>query len=161
MLQPRSLRRATPHSRPVVIVADQAFGRTAWFEFLPTLSFHYVIGVTGTVWIQCLGSHSPLLVGQTFKLSPVLYRKTKRYRLKLVLTCALIEGKVSSWLLAIDLPLSARQSVDIYRRRFWCEESFRDQKQGFRLERVLQESTKFLNLLLQTKPAASLCTGYD
>jgi hypothetical protein len=34
----RSLRRAIPRSRPVVIVADRGFGRTALFEFLPTLA---------------------------------------------------------------------------------------------------------------------------
>jgi hypothetical protein len=150
----RSLRRAIPRSRPVVIVADRGFGRTALFEFLPTLGLHYVIRVTGKAWIQCPGyegnlCHYPLLVGQTFKLSPVLYHKTKRHRLKLVLSCALIEGKVSSWLLATDLPLSARQIGDIYRRRFWCEESFRDQKQEFQLEAVrVQLARRLENLLL-------------
>jgi len=47
----RSLSRAIPRSRPVVIVADRGFGRTALFEFLPTLGFHSVIGVTGKVWM--------------------------------------------------------------------------------------------------------------
>lgn len=149
-----SLRRAIPRSRPVVIVADRGFGRTALFEFLPTLGFHYVIRVTGKVWIQSPGYEGnlcdyPLSVGQTFKLSQVLYHKTKRHRLKLALTCALIKGKVSAWLLATDLPLSARQIVDIYRRRFWCEESFRDQKQEFQLESVrVQQARRLENLLL-------------
>ncbi|MBI3950419.1 MAG: transposase, partial [Acidobacteria bacterium] len=150
----RSLRRAIARSRPVVIVADRGFGRTALFEFLPTLGFHYVIRVTGKVWIRCPGYEGnwcdyQLSLGQPFKLSQVLYHKTKRHRLKLALTCALIKGKISSWLLATDWPLSARQIVDIYRRRFWCEESFRDQKQEFHLESVrVQLARRLENLLL-------------
>jgi len=74
----RSLRRAIPRSRPVVIVADRGFGRTTLFEFLLTLGFPYVIRVTGKVWIQCPGYEGnlcdyPLSVGHTFTLTPVLY----------------------------------------------------------------------------------------
>jgi len=88
-------------------------------------------------------------VGQTFKLSPVLDHKTNRHRLKLALTCAPIKGKISSWLLATDLPLSAHQIVDIYRRRFWCQESFRDPKQEFQLESVrVQLARRLENLWL-------------
>ena len=66
-----------------------------------------------------------------------------------MLNCARIEGKVSSWLLATDLGLSARQIVNIYRRRFWCEESFRDQKQEFELEAVrVKKASRLENLLL-------------
>ncbi|HXG68220.1 MAG TPA: transposase [Blastocatellia bacterium] len=69
--------------------------------------------------------------------------------MKLVLNCARIEGKVSSWLLATDLGLTARQIVEIYRRRFWCEESFRDQKQEFKLEKVrVAEARRLENLVM-------------
>src|SRR4029453_17710327 len=69
--------------------------------------------------------------------------------LKLALTCAQIDGKVSSWLLATDLGLTAGQIVALYRRRFWCEESFRDQKQEFRLEQVrVKQAGRLENLLL-------------
>ena len=44
--------------------------------------------------------------------------------------------------------------VEIYRRRFWCEESFRDQKQEFGLEGVrVCEARRLENLLL----ALALC----
>ena len=90
-----------------------------------------------------------LCVGQTFKLKEVLIHKTKRYPIKLVCNCARIEGKVSSWLLATNLPLTARQIVEIYRRRFWCEESFRDQKQEFELEGVrVKQARRLENLLM-------------
>ena len=60
-----------------------------------------------------------------------------------------MEGKVSSWLLATDRGLSARQIVNIYRRRFWCEESLRDLKQEFELEPVRVTKAKRLeNILL-------------
>ena len=90
-----------------------------------------------------------LSVGQCFKLSNVTYHKTKRVEIKVVLNCARIEGKVSSWLLATDLGLSGRQIVSMYRRRFWCEESFRDQKQEFELEGVrVRKAARLENLLL-------------
>ena len=88
-------------------------------------------------------------VGQCFKLRDVTYHKTKRLQMKVVLNCARMEGKVASWLLATDLGLSARQIVTIYRRRFWCEESFRDQKQEFDLEGVrVTKGARLENLLL-------------
>ena len=149
----RSLRRSIARARSVIIVADRGFGRTSLFEFLPTLNFHYVIRVKGDVWIECPGYQGllktyPLSQGQTFKLSSVLYNQRRRLPLKLALTCARIKGKLSSWLLATDLPLSARQIVDIYRRRFWCEESFRDQKQEFGLEGVRVTLARRLENLL-------------
>ncbi len=79
----------------------------------------------------------------------VLYHKTKRYRLKVVLNCEKRDGKVARWLLATNLGLSARQVVAIYARRFWCEESFRDQKQEFELEGVrVKQAARLENLLL-------------
>ena len=69
--------------------------------------------------------------------------------MKIVLNCARIKGKECSWLLATDLGLSARQIVNIYRRRFWCEESFRDQKQEFELEGVrVTKASRLENLLM-------------
>lgn len=88
-------------------------------------------------------------LGQTFKLTEVVYHKKKQYRLKLALTCARIKGKTSAGRLATQLPLAARPIVEIYRRRFWGEESFRDQKQAFALESVrVQEPERLANLLL-------------
>jgi len=150
----QSLRHSIAGSEKALIVADRGFGRTDLFRFLKSLGFSYVIRVKGDVCIQCRGytgklKEYPLRVGQTFKLSKVRYHKTKRYTLHLALNCARIAGKISTWLLATDLPLQARQIVEIYRRRFWCEESFRDQKQEFGLEAIrVQEARRVENLLL-------------
>lgn len=63
--------------------------------------------------------------------------------------CEKIKGKHCSWLLATDLGLSAGQVVKIYERRFWCEESFRDQKQEFKLEAVrVKQAARLENLFL-------------
>ena len=52
-------------------------------------------------------------------------------------------------MLATNLGLTARQAVKIYARRFWCEESFRDQKQEFELEGVrVKQAARLENLLL-------------
>jgi len=113
-----------------------------------------VIRVKGDAWIEvsnykgCLKDY-PLRVGQTFKLSKVSYHKTKRYQLNVVLNCAKVKGKQSSWLIVTDLPMTGRQIVGIYKRRFWCEESFRDQKQEFDLEGVrVKEARRLENLLM-------------
>jgi len=150
----QSLRRCVPRSWRVVLVADRGFGRTELLRFISEQGFGFVIRVKGDAWIKS-GSFRgklkdyPLQVGQCFKLSDVIYHKTKQYPVKLVLNCARVKGKVSSWLLATNLGLSARQIVSIYRERFWCEESFRDQKQEFELERVrVEKASRLENLLL-------------
>ena len=129
----QSLRRCLPKHWRVVRVADRGFGRTELLRFVQEQGFSYVIRVKGDAWIKAgrfrgkLKDYA-LAVGQCFKLSDVIYHKTKQYRVKVVLNCARIKGKVSRWLLATNLGMSARQIVSIYRERFWCEESFRDQK---------------------------------
>jgi hypothetical protein len=150
----RSLRRSIPKTWKVVIVADRGFQRVDFLRCLQQQGFSFVVRVKGDAWVECRGYAGklrdyPLSVGQCFKLSPCTYHKSKRHPLKLALNCACIEGKVSSWLLATDLGLTAGQIVALYRRRFWCEESFRDQKQEFRLEQVrVQQASRLENLLL-------------
>jgi len=154
MLFISSLRRCVPRKWRVVIVADRGFQRAELLRFLKQQHLSFVIRVKGDAFIK-RGRYEgklrdyPLSVGQCFKLSEVTYHKTKRLPMKVVLNCARIEGKVSSWLLATDLGLSARQIVGIYRRRFWCEESFRDQKQEFELEGVrVTKASRLENLVL-------------
>jgi Transposase DDE domain len=150
----RALRRSIPKTWKVVIVADRGFQRVDFLRCLQQHGFRFVVRVKGDAWVESGGYAGPLRdyplsVGQCFKLSPCTYHKTKRYPLKLALTCAQIDGKVSSWLLATDLGLTAGQIVALYRRRFWCEESFRDQKQEFRLEQVrVKQAGRLENLLL-------------
>lgn len=154
MLFIASLGRCLPKNLKVVIVADRGFQRADFLSYLKQQGFSFVIRVKGDACIECGRYYGklrdyPLSVGQCFKLRSVTYHKTKRYNLKVVLNCARIKGKVSSWLLATDLGISARQIVEIYRRRFWCEESFRDQKQEFGLERVrVTKAERLENLLL-------------
>jgi Transposase DDE domain len=150
----RSLRRSIPKSWKVVIMADRGFQRVDFLRCLQQQGFRFVVRVKGDAWVEASGYAGPLRdyplsVGQCFKLSRCTYHKTKRYPLKLALNCVQIDGKVSSWLLATDLGMTARQIVALYRRRFWCEESFRDQKQEFHLEQVrVQQAGRLENLLL-------------
>jgi hypothetical protein len=149
-----ALRRCLPKHWQVVIVADRGFQRVAFLEFLAGQGLGYVIRVKGDACVE-VGTYSgklrdyALQVGQCFKLSKVIYHKTKRYGLKLVLNCEKRDGKICSWMLATNLGLTARQTVGIYARRFWCEESFRDQKQEFALESVrVKQAARLENLLL-------------
>jgi hypothetical protein len=154
MLFISSLRRCLPKHWRVVIVADRGFQRADFLQFLKRQGLSFVIRVKGDAFIKRGGYEGklrdyPLSVGQCFKLSDVVYHKSKRYPMKVVLTCGRIKGQVSSWLLATNLGLSARQIVGMYRRRFWCEESFRDQKQEFELEGMrVTKAGRLENLLL-------------
>lgn len=149
-----SLRRCVPKQWRVVIVADRGFQRTELLRFIKAIGFSFVIRVKGDAWIKSGRFEGklrdyPLSTGQCFKLRDVVYHKSKCFALKLVLNCEKIKGKACNWLLATDLGLSARQVVKIYERRFWCEESFRDQKQEFELEAVrVKQATRLENLLL-------------
>ena len=149
-----ALRRCLPKAWQVVIVADRGFQRVALLEYLDSLGFAYVIRLKGDACVE-VGSYSGKLrdygveVGQCFKLSKVIYHKARRYGVKVVINCERREGKVCSWLLATNLGMTARQTVRIYARRFWCEESFRDQKQEFQLEGVrVQQAARLETLLL-------------
>jgi len=123
-------------------------------RYLRGLGFSFVIRVKGDAWIKSGRFEGklrdyPVSTGQCFKLREVIYHKRKRYRLKIVLNCEKIKGESCSWLLATGLGLSAGQVVKIYERRFWCEESFRDQKQEFELEAVkVKQAARLENLLL-------------
>lgn len=149
-----SLCRCLPKRCQVVIVADRGFQRADFLQFLKHQGVSFVIRVKGDAGIK-RGRYEgklrdyPLAVGQCFKLTDVVYHKTKRLPMKIVLNCVRVKGKVASWLLATNLGLSARQIVGIYRRRFWCEESFRDQKQEFELEGVrVTKAARLENLLM-------------
>jgi hypothetical protein len=149
-----SLRRCLPKHWRVVIVADRGFQRTELLRYIKGLGLSFVIRVKGDAWIKS-GKYEgklrdyPLKVGQRFKLREVIYHKAKRIEIKLVLNCEKIKGTACSWMLATDLGLSAGQVVKIYQRRFWCEESFRDQKQEFALEAVrVKQANRLENLLL-------------
>src|SRR5437868_5022494 len=149
-----ALRRCLPKHWKVVIVADRGFQRVAFLQYLDAQGLGYVIRVKGDAGVEVAGYSGklreyPLAVGQCFKMSKVTYHKRQRYELKVVLNCGRRDGKVCSWMLATNLGLSARQTVAIYARRFWCEESFRDQKQEFELEGVrVKQAARLENLLL-------------
>ena len=149
-----ALRACLPRSWKVVIVADRGFQRVAFLQYLDGQGLGYVIRVKGDACVEVgrfcgkLREYD-LQVGQCFKLSRVIYHKTQRYELKVVLNGEKRDGKVCSWMLATNLGLTAKQTVGIYARRFWCEESFRDQKQEFELEGVrVKQAARLENLLL-------------
>ena len=149
-----SLRKCLPRPWRVVVLADRGFQRTELLRFIKGIGFSYVIRVKGDAWIKSGRFEGklrdyPLAVGQCFKLRDVVYHKSKRVGVKVVLNCEKVKGKKCSWLIATDLGLTAREVVKMYERRFWCEESFRDQKQEFELEVVrVKQASRLENLLL-------------
>ena len=150
----QSLSRCIPVGLRVVIVADRGFQRTSFLIFLNRMGLGYVIRLKGDAWIETQGYSGklkdyPLSLGQQFKLSRVIYHKTRRYHQKVVFNCERIKAKVATWMLGTNLGLSAGQIVKLYQRRFWCEESFRDQKQEFDLEGVrVKQASRLENLMM-------------
>ncbi|MFL6215747.1 MAG: transposase [Blastocatellia bacterium] len=149
-----ALKRCLARHWQAVIVADRGFQRVALLQYLDEQGFGYGIRVKGDACVE-VGSFCGKLreyglqVGQCFKLSQVIYHQTKGYAVKLVLKGEKRDGKACRWLLATHLGLSARQTMAIYARRFWCEESFRDQKQEFNLAGMrVKQAAGLENLLV-------------
>jgi hypothetical protein len=96
-----ALRGCLPRHWKVVIVADRGFQRVALLRYLDEQEFGYVIRVKGDACVE-VGRYRgkpreyPLQVGQCFKLSQVIYHKTKRYELRVVMNCERREGKIEA-----------------------------------------------------------------
>ena len=89
MLFISSLRRCVGKHCRVVIVDDRGFQPAEFLQFLKRQAVSFVIRVKGDAFIK-RGRYRgklrdyPLAVGQCFKLSNVIYHKTKRYDMKIV-----------------------------------------------------------------------------
>jgi hypothetical protein len=180
MLFIASLRRCLPKAWRVVIVADRGFQRADFLRFLKRQGLNFVIRVKGDAFIK-QGRYEgklrdyPLGVGQCFKLADVVYHQTKRLPMKVVLNCARIKGKVSSWLLATDLGLLALAIVllilaviGVRGNKLGYRDKYCTRKKQQRVLswvqvalNLLRESAKYLNLLFEGTATGFYFRGHE
>jgi hypothetical protein len=126
----------------VVIIADRGFRRTSLLQFLRGLGLDYVIRVCGNVYVSTgknardkycgvLGNIK-LKSGERRYLRNALYHKTLQVPVHLVLGKLKAEKgkKIEPWYIATSLS-DLDKAYELYRKRFWIEEMFRDFKSRF------------------------------
>ncbi len=141
----------------VVIVADRGFRRASLLKYLRQLGLHYVIRVSGNVWISthenARRKHSGILgdikvrPGQRIGIHNAAYQKTLRVPTNLILgrleaervkklkarrdkTKGGKKKKLEPWYIATDLH-DLNMAYGLYEKRMWIEEMFRDFKSRF------------------------------
>jgi hypothetical protein len=126
----------------VVIIADRGFRRASLLKHLRELGLDYVIRVCGNVWastsknakVQYSGilGDIRLKAGTRRYLRNAIYHKTEQIRIHLVLGRLKAEKgkKIEPWYIATSLD-NLDKAYDLYRKRFWIEEMFRDFKSRF------------------------------
>ena len=124
-------------ARPWVLVADRGFGRADLFKSLKSRGIDFVIRVKGNVCIEHFSFSGRIenierKAGKAKRLADVLYHKTKKVQLTVVLTHK--EPAPEPWYLATTLDLPPVQIARMYAKRMWIEENIRDCKTNFRLK---------------------------
>ena len=136
----------------VVVIADRGFRRASLLQFLRRLGLHYVIRVSGNVWISthqnARRKHSGILgdiklkAGERIGIHNAAYQKTLRVPTNLILGKLKAERvrkqktkrgkrkKLEPWYIATDLD-DLIKAYAFYERRMWIEEMFRDFKSRF------------------------------
>jgi hypothetical protein len=141
----------------VVIVADRGFRRASLLKYLRELGLHYVIRVSGNVWISthenARRKHTGILgdikvrPGERIGIHNAAYQKTLRVPTNLILgrleaervkkvkarrakTKGGKKKKLEAWYIATDLH-DLNMAYGLYEKRMWIEEMFRDFKSRF------------------------------
>jgi len=138
----------------VVIVADRGFRRASLLKYLRELGLHYVIRVSGNVWVSthenARRKHSGILgdikvkAGQRIGIRNAAYQKTLRVPTNLILGKLEAERvkklkakrgknkkkKLEPWYIVTDLH-DLNMAYALYEKRMWIEEMFRDLKSRF------------------------------
>jgi len=165
----RELRRMLPRRRPIVIVGDRGFRGKERMRLLTELGFHYLLRAKADVkvWVdgekRLLSEMTPK-IGERVEYESIGYGSHQPVVCQLV-ACRLslprpkpvesnkkvLSGKMRQdavWFLVSDLPLSV-DLAGVYALRMQVEETFRDFKSLFGLERErVQEPLSRLPLLL-------------
>ena len=121
--------------RRIILTADRGFASVETFRLLKREKIGFVIRVKCNTLIWLKGAWKSLKSielkgdGEKKKIGKVSYCRSDEESLEMVVSCvkASDEGK-DRWYLVSNMKWSAEKMTDEYRRRFWCEEGFRDVK---------------------------------
>jgi len=119
--------------RDVIILADRGFGDVALYELLrQELGFHFVIRFRGCIFVQDehgVTARARDWVPAAGRVRLLRTARVTHRRYQLPSFVAVHQRRMKEpWLLASSLPWTGPQLVEVYGRRFTCEENFRDQK---------------------------------
>ena len=123
--------------RPWILVADRGFARAELFAKLVDWGVKYVIRTPCNTWVRVRGfegilGNIPRESGRTYRYGEALYQKRRRVGMSLVVVHK--EPAPEPWYLAASFEERLR-AEQIYRKRMWIEESFRDAKSRLGLDR--------------------------
>ena len=131
--------------RRIILTADRRFADVETFRLLKRLKIAFVIRVKCNTLIQIRGVWKSLKTmelkadAEQQKIGCREYCRSNQESLEIVVSClkATDEAK-DRWYLVSNMKWSAEKMVEEYRRRFWCEEGFRDLKWtlGFATARI-------------------------
>jgi hypothetical protein len=158
---------ALPKNCCPIILADRGFARSEFFRWLLERRLNFVVRIDkGTCVTQANGQRHRLGIDLTLKLGEQRWLGRVRYALYhgrpsdvwLNVGCSWMPAPSAAarkepsepdepWYLATTAP-NVRRAVEWYRRRFWIEESFKDDKSRLLLDEVRVVSTLRLNRLL-------------
>lgn len=114
----------------VIVLADRGFGDVAFFDFIVSLGFDYVIRFKGNTNVTIDGLTKPASEWlKKGKAARFLNAEITLSRYVSTFVCVQDKDMKDAWYLASSLTnCSAREIIWFYGRRFSCEESFRDIK---------------------------------
>ena len=121
--------------RRIILTADRGFAAVETFRLLKREKIAFVIRVKCSTLIKIEGVWVSLRTvelqvdGEKLKLGKVKYCRSDAESLEIAVSCvkASDEGK-ERWYLVSNMKWGAEKMAEEYRRRFWCEEGFRDVK---------------------------------
>jgi hypothetical protein len=126
----------------IVIIADRGFRRASLLKHLGEIGLDYIIRVAGNVWASTSDTardkYSGILgeinlkAGERRYMHNAVYHKTLQISTHLVLGRLPAEKgkKIEPWYIATSLS-DLDRAYDLYRKRMWIEEMFRDLKSRF------------------------------
>jgi len=144
---------------PWILVADRGFARASLFAKLQGWGIRYVIRASSNVWVEGAGCAGPLgrwprRAGAAVRYGKVFYHRMRRLPVSLCISHA--EPAPEPWYLVTNVEGKARAIADIYRRRMWIEESFRDAKSNLGLRGLWLATTERMERLLIVMAVAML-----
>ncbi len=121
--------------RRIILTADRGFAAVETFRLLKRLEIAFVIRVKCSTLIQMRGVWRTLKTielkvdAEQQKIGRREYCRSDAESLEITVSCLTATDQAKDrWYLVSNMKWSAQKMVAEYRRRFWCEEGFRDIK---------------------------------
>ena len=123
---------------PWILVADRGFARGGFLKKLKQWDIRFVIRACGSTWIET-GSYEgridslPRRPGRLKRYQRALYHKSLKVPVSLLLSHR--EPAPEPWYLLTNIE-DTRRAANLYRRRMWIEQAFRDMKTNLGISKL-------------------------